>query len=72
MPLPESYPQKTIPGIACGEGYDSAMLHESRKQVIGVDASRMAIDHASTKYRNDNLKNTIWIVFRNSISGRQH
>ena len=47
---------KTVLDIACGEGYGSAMLAQVAKRVIGVDASRMAIDHASTKYKNDNLE----------------
>jgi SAM-dependent methyltransferase len=35
---------------ACGEGYGSALLAEVAPEVVGVDISAAAIDHARTRY----------------------
>jgi len=41
--------------IACGEGYGSNLLSGIAKTVIGVDISNETIEHASLKYKRDNL-----------------
>jgi SAM-dependent methyltransferase len=40
---------------ACGEGYGAALLAASASSVTGVDLSAEAIEHASGRYRADNL-----------------
>ncbi len=47
---------KDVLDIACGEGYGSAMLARVARHVVGVDISRETIEHASAKYRRDNLE----------------
>jgi len=42
--------------IACGEGYGSAMLAQTARQVTGVDISPAAVNHAQRKYARDNLR----------------
>jgi len=45
---------KTVLDIACGEGYGSAaLLQAGAVQVIGVDVSEVACQHAAMKYRID-------------------
>jgi len=46
---------KIILDIACGEGYGSAKLAVKAKEVIGVDISPEAIQHAKQKYNKKNL-----------------
>lgn len=41
---------------ACGEGYGSALLATAATRVTGVDISADAIEHASGRYRADNLE----------------
>jgi len=41
--------------LACGEGFGSAMLAESARQVIGIDISESAVRHARSRYRAQNL-----------------
>jgi ubiquinone/menaquinone biosynthesis C-methylase UbiE len=41
--------------IACGEGYGANLLAEVAADVIGVDISADAIDHARAKYKKENL-----------------
>jgi SAM-dependent methyltransferase len=36
--------------LACGEGYGSALLAETAREVIGVDANPEAFEHARLKY----------------------
>src|SRR5438105_4325866 len=42
--------------IACGEGYGSALLSETARNVIGVDISPEVIHHAQSKYQKNNLQ----------------
>jgi len=46
---------KVVLDIASGEGYGSDLLANSAKFVYGVDISSEAIDHASLKYKKENL-----------------
>lgn len=41
--------------MACGEGYGSAVLARGAASVLGVDANPEAHEHASLRYRQDNL-----------------
>jgi len=41
--------------VGCGEGYGAALLAEVADDVIAVDYSPAAIDHAQKKYGRDNL-----------------
>ncbi|MCH8622380.1 glycosyltransferase [Undibacterium sp. TS12] len=47
---------KQVLDIASGEGYGSAMLAEHAAQVIGVDISVEAVEHAQGRYRKPNLE----------------
>lgn len=47
---------KVVLDIACGEGYGSNLIAKSADQVVGVDISRDAVDHAKEKYTKSNLK----------------
>ncbi len=42
--------------IACGEGYGSARLARSARQVYGVDISNEAVVHAGANYVADNIR----------------
>src|SRR4029453_2009551 len=42
--------------MACGEGYGSAELAQSAASVVGVDANPDAHEHASLRYRRENLR----------------
>src|ERR1700756_2540753 len=42
--------------IACGEGYGSALLAQTARQVVGVDISAAVIAHAPDAYPGDNLR----------------
>jgi SAM-dependent methyltransferase len=42
--------------LACGEGYGSALLARSAREVIGVDANPDAHEHARLRYRAPNLR----------------
>jgi len=46
---------KTVLDIASGEGYGSQLLSQYAEQVIGVDISSEAVDHANGKYLSKNL-----------------
>jgi len=43
---------KIVLDIACGEGYGSAMLARTARNVTGMDISDEAIQHAKAKYRD--------------------
>lgn len=47
---------KNILDIACGEGYGSNILSSYAKNVVGIDISDEAINHAKKKYKKDNLQ----------------
>src|SRR5688572_21891646 len=47
---------KDVLDIACGEGYGSNLLAKVANNVIGVDVSAAAVDHATKKYRRCNLR----------------
>ncbi|PLC52484.1 hypothetical protein CR155_18485 [Pollutimonas nitritireducens] len=47
---------KAVLDIASGEGYGSAMMAKTAASVIGVDISAEAIEHANTRYLQENLK----------------
>lgn len=47
---------KKVLDLASGEGYGSFMLSEDAKEVVGVEIDKHAVEHASKKYRKDNLK----------------
>lgn len=42
--------------IACGEGYGSALMARSARQVFGVDCDAATIAHATAKYATANLR----------------
>jgi SAM-dependent methyltransferase len=42
--------------MACGEGYGSDVLARSARSVVGVDANPEAHEHASLRYRRENLR----------------
>ncbi len=46
---------KKVIDIASGEGYGANLLSNIARQVIGVDISSEAIDHANKKYKKSNL-----------------
>jgi SAM-dependent methyltransferase len=41
---------------ACGEGYGAALLATAAARVVGVDRSAEAVEHATARYRADNLE----------------
>jgi GT2 family glycosyltransferase/ubiquinone/menaquinone biosynthesis C-methylase UbiE/glycosyltransferase involved in cell wall biosynthesis len=47
---------KVVLDIASGEGYGSAMLANKALQVIGVDISEEAVEHAKNRYQKKNLE----------------
>ena len=47
---------KTILDAACGEGYGSNILAETAKQVTGLDIDSESIEHASLRYKKNNLR----------------
>jgi 2-polyprenyl-3-methyl-5-hydroxy-6-metoxy-1,4-benzoquinol methylase len=40
----------------CGEGYGSCFISEKATEVVGIDISEEAVQHARTKYTKDNIK----------------
>ena len=47
---------KVVLDIASGEGYGSALLADCAQHVYGVDISTEAVQHASLRYKKDNLE----------------
>ena len=47
---------KKVLDIASGEGYGSNILSNYAQNVVGVDISNEAVEHAKIKYNNTNLK----------------
>ncbi|WP_144579326.1 glycoside hydrolase family 99-like domain-containing protein [Agrobacterium sp. DE0009] len=47
---------KIVLDIASGEGFGSEILSRQARNVIGVDVSKDAVDHANEKYARDTLK----------------
>lgn len=47
---------KVVLDIASGEGYGSDLLARHAEQVYGVDVAADAVEHASARYRRDNLE----------------
>ncbi len=47
---------KVVLDIACGEGYGSHLLAQSARNVVGVDISAEAINHAASTYVRKNLE----------------
>ena len=45
-----------VADLACGEGYGSDLLARKAAEVIGVDANPDAYEHATARYRRDNLR----------------
>lgn len=46
---------KKVLDIASGEGYGSNLLSKSAQEVVGVDISQIAVDHAQKNYSSKNL-----------------
>ena len=46
---------KVVIDIACGEGYGSDLMAKDAAMVYGIDISEETINHASSKYKRDNL-----------------
>lgn len=46
---------KTVLDIACGEGYGSFLMASVANQVFGIDINPELVDHASQKYRRENI-----------------
>ena len=46
---------KKVLDIASGEGYGSNFLSKSAQEVVGVDISQIAVDHAQKNYSSKNL-----------------
>jgi 2-polyprenyl-3-methyl-5-hydroxy-6-metoxy-1,4-benzoquinol methylase len=42
--------------VGCGEGYGAALLAEHAEEVVGVDYSAAAVDHARKTYQRSNLR----------------
>jgi glycosyltransferase involved in cell wall biosynthesis/SAM-dependent methyltransferase len=47
---------KEVLDIACGEGFGAAILAKTARSVVGVDIAREAVQHASIRYRLENVK----------------
>ena len=47
---------KKVLDAGCGEGYGSCFISGNANEVIGVDVSYEAIQHAQKKYKRNNLK----------------
>jgi len=47
---------KRVLDVGCGEGYGAALLAERAREVVGVDYSPAAIEHARAAYRAPNLR----------------
>jgi len=47
---------KNVLDIASGEGYGSNILAQYAHQVIGIDISKEAVEHATNQYRSTNLQ----------------
>ncbi len=47
---------KDVLDIACGEGYGSNFLAGTAKSAVGIDIDIKVIDHATGKYKKNNLK----------------
>jgi GT2 family glycosyltransferase/glycosyltransferase involved in cell wall biosynthesis/SAM-dependent methyltransferase len=47
---------RVVLDIASGEGYGAAMLANNAGNVIGVDISSAAVEHARNRYRRENLE----------------
>jgi len=47
---------KKVVDIASGEGYGSNLLAELAESVTGIDIAKESVEHASIKYKKDNLK----------------
>jgi 2-polyprenyl-3-methyl-5-hydroxy-6-metoxy-1,4-benzoquinol methylase len=46
---------KRVLDVGCGEGYGAALLAGRAREVVGVDYSPAAIEHAARKYKASNL-----------------
>lgn len=53
---------KEVLDIGCGEGYGSAFLADSAKEVLGIDYDKAVIGYARNKYHKENLKFTVMDV----------
>lgn len=49
-------PSSAVVDLACGIGYGSEILAESGHRVVGIDASREAIDYGEHFYRHENVR----------------
>src|ERR1700693_1804642 len=47
---------KDVLDIACGEGYETALLAQVAPRVIGVDIDRSTLAHAAGQYVRSNLR----------------
>jgi SAM-dependent methyltransferase len=47
---------RSVVDLACGEGYGSAVLARTAREVVGVDANPEAHEHARLRYRLPNLR----------------
>jgi SAM-dependent methyltransferase len=45
-----------VADLACGEGYGADVLARTAAEVVGVDANPEAHEHASSRYRRENLR----------------
>jgi SAM-dependent methyltransferase len=45
-----------VADLACGEGYGSAVLARTAREVVGVDANPEAHEHALARYQSPNLR----------------
>jgi glycosyltransferase involved in cell wall biosynthesis/SAM-dependent methyltransferase len=47
---------KEVLDIACGEGFGSEILARTARSVVGVDIAMEAVQHASTRYGQENVR----------------
>ncbi|EIJ81332.1 putative glycosyltransferase [Bacillus methanolicus PB1] len=48
--------ENVVLDIACGEGYGSDLIANHAKFVYGIDIDQETVEHASNKYKRDNLQ----------------
>lgn len=53
--ITQAITEKKVLDVACGEGYGSSFMADFAISVTGVDISEEAINHASEKYKKENL-----------------
>ena len=62
---------KNVLDLASGEGYGTAFLSKTARQVIGIELDPEVVEHASKTYRNENITFKVGSILKIPLEGNE-